>query len=229
MPGCSPDRHSTNQIPRTMIERTSRPGYPRTVRVDPPVDRAAPRAPAGRTRAGFAWKRRGARMFLAHLALAGTAGFAYAAEAPADALLRELSLPEKIAQMQEGAPAVPRLGLPAYAWWNEGLHGLARAGQATVFPQAIGMAASWDAPLLQEVGSAIAAQARANFARAAAEPSDGLSRNAARYRGLTIWSPNINIFRDPRWGRGQETYGEDPELTARLGVAFIQGLQGPDP
>ena len=160
------------------------------------------------------------------LALAGAAS---AAEADPAALLRALTLAEKVAQMQDAAPAVPRLGLPAYAWWNEGLHGLARAGQATVFPQAIGLAASWDAPLLQDVGGAIAAQARDNFARASLTPVEGLSRNAARYRGLTIWSPNINIFRDPRWGRGQETYGEDPELTARLGVAFIQGLQGPDP
>ncbi|MEP6502600.1 MAG: glycoside hydrolase family 3 N-terminal domain-containing protein [Betaproteobacteria bacterium] len=157
------------------------------------------------------------------------AGAAVAAEADPAALVRSLTLAEKVAQMQDAAPAVPRLGLPAYAWWNEGLHGLARTGQATVFPQAIGLAASWDAPLLQDVGRAIAAEARDNFARAGAAPVDGLSRNTARYRGLTIWSPNINIFRDPRWGRGQETYGEDPHLTARLGVAFIQGLQGPDP
>ena len=163
------------------------------------------------------------------LALTGVPSFAAAAEADPAAVLRELSLPEKVAQMQDAAPAVPRLGLPAYAWWNEGLHGLARAGQATVFPQAIGLAASWDAPLLKEVGSTIAAQARDNFARAGATEATGQSPNTARYRGLTIWSPNINIFRDPRWGRGQETYGEDPQLTARLGVAFIQGLQGSDP
>jgi beta-glucosidase len=159
----------------------------------------------------------------------GASGLACAAGTDPAALLRKLSLPEKVAQIQDAAPAVPRLGLPAYAWWNEGLHGLARAGQATVFPQAIGLAASWDAPLLQEVGSAIAAQARNNFARADTLSVEGLSLNAARYRGLTIWSPNINIFRDPRWGRGQETYGEDPQLTASLGVAFIHGLQGPDP
>jgi beta-glucosidase len=144
-------------------------------------------------------------------------------------VLRQLDLQEKVAQMQDNAPAIARLGLPAYAWWNEGLHGLARAGQATVFPQAIGLGASWDPALLQEVGSAIAAQARDNFVRAAATPPASGSLDAARYRGLTIWSSNINIFRDPRWGRGQETYGEDPQLTARLGVAFIEGLQGPDP
>ncbi len=161
--------------------------------------------------------------------LMGISSFSAAAEGDPVALLRELSLPEKVAQMQDAAPAVPRLGMPAYAWWNEGLHGLARTGQATVFPQAIGLAASWDAPLLQDIGGVIGAQARDNFARAGATPAEGFSRNTARYRGLTIWSPNINIFRDPRWGRGQETYGEDPHLTARLGVAFIQGLQGPDP
>jgi beta-glucosidase len=173
-------------------------------------------------------KLRAVRNVMRPLALAVVVGSAVA-QPDSAALLHELSLPEKVAQMQDAAPAVPRLGLPAYSWWNEGLHGLARAGQATVFPQAIGLAASWDAPLLQEVGGAIAAQARDNFVRASATPVDGLSPNAARYRGLTIWSPNINIFRDPRWGRGQETYGEDPQLTARLGVAFIQGLQGPDP
>jgi beta-glucosidase len=172
-------------------------------------------------------KLRVVRNVMLRLALTAVAGSAGAQPDPA-ALLHELSLPEKVAQMQDAAPPVPRLGLPAYSWWNEGLHGLARAGQATVFPQAIGLAASWDAPLLQEVGSAIAAQARDNFARASATPADGLSLNAARYRGLTIWSPNINIFRDPRWGRGQETYGEDPHLTARLGVAFVRGLQGAD-
>jgi beta-glucosidase len=145
------------------------------------------------------------------------------AERAAD-LVGRLSLAEKIAQLQDGAPAVERLGLPAYGWWNEGLHGLARNGVATVFPQAIGLAASWDAPLLQAVGGVIAGEARAK----AAPPQPGASRDTARYTGLTIWSPNINLFRDPRWGRGQETYGEDPVLTARLGVAFVQGLQGPD-
>lgn len=145
------------------------------------------------------------------------------AERAAD-LVRRLSLQEKIAQLQDGAPAIERLGVPAYGWWSEGLHGLARNGRATVFPQAIGLAASWDAPLLQTVGGVIAAEARAKTA----VPPPGASRDSARYGGLTIWSPNINLFRDPRWGRGQETYGEDPVLTARLGVAFVRGLQGPD-
>jgi len=145
------------------------------------------------------------------------------AERAAD-LVSRLSLAEKIAQLQDGAPAIERLGVPAYGWWSEGLHGLARNGRATVFPQAIGLAASWDAPLLHAVGGVIAAQARAK----SAPPPPGVSRDSARYGGLTIWSPNINLFRDPRWGRGQETYGEDPVLTARLGVAFVQGLQGPD-
>lgn len=139
-------------------------------------------------------------------------------------LVRRLTLAEKIAQLQDAAPAIPRLGVPAYGWWNEGLHGLARNGHATVFPQAIGLAASWDSDLLRAVGGVIADEARGK----AAEPLPGTSRDSARYTGLTIWAPNINLFRDPRWGRGQETYGEDPVLTARLGVAFVQGLQGPD-
>lgn len=145
------------------------------------------------------------------------------------ALLRQMTLAEKISQLQDGAPAVPRLGLPAYSWWNEALHGLARTGHATVFPQAIGLAATWNPPLLRQVGEVIAGEARAKFATGGDAPIVEGSLNSARYRGLTIWSPNINIFRDPRWGRGQETYGEDPVLTARLGVAFVQGLQGPDP
>ena len=200
-----------------------------TIRAVGNVVRSGVCTPARRLRALLSPGPRDACIAALLLALTGVSNFAAAAQADPAALLRALSLPEKVAQMQDAAPAVARLGLPAYAWWNEGLHGLARAGQATVFPQAIGLAASWDAPLLQEVGGVIAGQARDNFARANATPAEGFSRNTARYRGLTIWSPNINIFRDPRWGRGQETYGEDPHLTARLGVAFIQGLQGPDP
>lgn len=134
-----------------------------------------------------------------------------------------LTVEEKAAQLQNDAPAVPRIGLPAYDYWNEGLHGLARNGAATVFPQATGLAATFDVALLARVGDAIATEARAGAnARAAGTDSP-------RYGGLTIWSPNINIYRDPRWGRGQETYGEDPYLTGRLAVAFVQGLQGPDP
>ncbi|MGO8836015.1 MAG: glycoside hydrolase family 3 C-terminal domain-containing protein [Limisphaerales bacterium] len=140
-------------------------------------------------------------------------------------LVRRLSLAEKIQQMRNSAPAIPRLGVPAYDYWNECLHGVARAGHATVFPQAIGMAATWDVPLLHEVADTIATEARAKHNDYVAK-YDG---NSARYYGLTFWTPNINIFRDPRWGRGQETYGEDPFLTARLGVAFIRGLQGDDP
>lgn len=131
-----------------------------------------------------------------------------------------MSLEEKVGQMQNAAPAIPRLGVPAYDWWNEALHGVARAGAATVFPQAIGMAATFDLPLMHEVATAISDEARAKhhqFLR---------SHQHERYQGLTFWSPNINIFRDPRWGRGQETYGEDPFLTARMGVTFVQGLQG---
>ena len=143
--------------------------------------------------------------------------------ARADDLLSRLTTPEKIAQLVNDAPAIPRLGVPAFDYWSEGLHGLARNGHATVFPQAIGLAASWDTQLLGAVATAVSSEARARFF--ALTPQE----QGARYAGLTIWSPNINIFRDPRWGRGQETYGEDPFLTGRLAVAFVRGLQGNDP
>lgn len=138
-------------------------------------------------------------------------------------LVARMTAAEKIAQLQSAAPAIPRLGVPAYDWWSEGLHGFARLGEATVFPQAIGLAASWDPALLHAVGGVVATQARSKFL------ATGQHNDHGRYNGLTIWSPNINIFRDPRWGRGQETYGEDPRLTASLAVAFITGLQGSDP
>ena len=141
-----------------------------------------------------------------------------------DDLISRMTLEEKVEQLGHIAPAIPRLRVPAYNWWNEGLHGVARAGIATVFPQAIGMAATFDEPLLHDVADIISTEFRAKYS-AAVHP-DG---STDWYRGLTVWSPNINIFRDPRWGRGQETYGEDPFLTARLGVAFITGLQGNDP
>ncbi|MFK2929883.1 glycoside hydrolase family 3 C-terminal domain-containing protein [Dyella agri] len=134
-----------------------------------------------------------------------------------------MALAEKVSQLQNDAPAIPRLGIPAYDWWNEGLHGHARDGYATVFPQAIGLAASWDAPLLQAVGTTVSVEARARF------NATGAGHAHARYQGLSIWSPNINIDRDPRWGRGQETYGEDPFLTGSLAVAFVRGVQGDDP
>jgi beta-glucosidase len=141
-----------------------------------------------------------------------------------DDLVSRLTLEEKVSQIGHTADAVPRLGIPEYNWWNEGLHGVARAGYATVFPQAIGMAATFDEPLMQQIASVISTEFRAKHY--ADLRHDGSSD---WYRGLTIWSPNINIFRDPRWGRGQETYGEDPYLTSRLGVAFVTGLQGNDP
>jgi beta-glucosidase len=144
-------------------------------------------------------------------------------ETRAAALVAQMTLEEKAAQMQNAAPAIERLGVPAYDWWNEGLHGVARAGQATVFPQAIGLAATFDVPLMGQVATTISDEARAKHHQFIREGSHD------RYQGLTYWSPNINIFRDPRWGRGQETYGEDPYLTARMGVAFVQGLQGDDP
>ena len=139
------------------------------------------------------------------------------------ALIAKMTLEEKAGQLGNAAPAIPRLGVPEYNWWNEGLHGVARAGIATVFPQAIGMAATWDTPLMHQTAGIISTEFRAKYA--ATVHADG---GSDWYQGLTIWSPNINIFRDPRWGRGQETYGEDPYLTSRMGVAFITGLQGDD-
>src|SRR5215475_12721612 len=138
-------------------------------------------------------------------------------------LVSRMTLEEKVLQMQNGAPALPRLNIPAYDWWNEALHGVARAGRATVFPQAIGLAATWDVDLMGRIADVISTEARAKYNEAIRNDQHG------RYQGLTFWSPNINIFRDPRWGRGQETYGEDPYLTGRLAVAFIRGLQGSDP
>lgn len=140
-----------------------------------------------------------------------------------DALLQRMTLDEKISQLTHTAPAIPRLRIPEYNWWNECLHGVARAGTATVFPQAIGMAASFNDTLLHQVGIAISDEARAKF-----NVAQKLN-NRAQYFGLTFWTPNINLFRDPRWGRGQETYGECPYLTSRMGVALITGLQGNDP
>jgi beta-glucosidase len=138
-------------------------------------------------------------------------------------LVSRMTLEEKVAQMQNAAPAIERLGVPPYEWWNEALHGVARAGVATVFPQAIGLAATWDTKLMYQVADVISTEARAKHHEFLRNNQHG------RYQGLTFWSPNINIFRDPRWGRGQETYGEDPYLTARLGVEFVRGLQGNDP
>jgi len=139
-------------------------------------------------------------------------------------LIGRLTLQEKLGQFLHPVEAVPRLGLPAYNFWSEGLHGVARNGRATVFPQAIGMAATWDRQLVQRVASAIADEARAKH-------HEAVRRKGAsgQYQGLTLWSPNINIFRDPRWGRGQETWGEDPFLTGELGAAFVRGMQGDHP
>lgn len=138
-------------------------------------------------------------------------------------LLSQLTLEEKISLLGFNSPAIPRLGIRQYNWWNEALHGIARAGEATVFPQAIGMAATFNDSLIHSVADIISTEARAKYNIA--------SRSGAtlQYQGLTFWSPNINILRDPRWGRGQETYGEDPFLTSKIGVAFVKGLQGNDP
>lgn len=144
------------------------------------------------------------------------------AEQRAQLLLSQLTLEEKVALMQHTSPAIPRLGIKGYNWWNEALHGVGRAGIATVFPQAIGMAASFDDDLLYQVFTAVSDEARAKSKEASKQ--GGLNI----YQGLTVWTPNINIFRDPRWGRGQETYGEDPCLTSRMGVAVVRGLQGPE-
>ncbi len=153
------------------------------------------------------------------------------AEQRAADLVSRMTLDEKVLQMQDGfggrgesgAPAIPRLDVPAYDFWNEALHGVARAGQATVFPQAIGLAAAWDTDLMHRIADTISTEARAKYNQSIRD------NDHSRYHGLTFWSPNINIFRDPRWGRGQETYGEDPYLTGRLAVEFIKGMQGTDP
>jgi beta-glucosidase len=140
-----------------------------------------------------------------------------------DDLVGRMTLGEKVSQMQNQAPAIPRLRVAEYDWWSEGLHGIARSGPATVFPQAIGLAATWDTELVQRIADTISTETRAKYNEAQRE------NNHSIYYGLTLWSPNINIVRDPRWGRGQETYGEDPFLTGQIGSAFVRGLQGSDP
>jgi beta-glucosidase len=139
-----------------------------------------------------------------------------------DDLISRMTLEEKVAQMRDHAAPIPRLGVPKYDWWNEGLHGVAFAGYATNFPQVIGMAATWDTDLVHMMGETVAIEARAKFNEAMRNDHHEM------FFGLTFWAPNINIFRDPRWGRGQETYGEDPFLTSRMGVAFVTGMQGDD-
>ena len=138
-------------------------------------------------------------------------------------LIGRMTLEEKVSQMQDHSPAIPRLGVPKYDWWNEGLHGVAFAGYATNFPQVIGMAATWDTPLVHTMAQTISTEARAKYNEAMRNDQHEM------FFGLTFWAPNINIFRDPRWGRGQETYGEDPFLTGRMAVAFVSGMQGQDP
>lgn len=142
------------------------------------------------------------------------------AEERAVHLVDQMTVEEMASQLRYDAPAIERLQIPAYNWWSEGLHGVARAGTATVFPQAIGLAATFDPVLIEKIGDTIATEARAKYNAASAHGDRDI------YKGLTIWSPNVNIFRDPRWGRGHETYGEDPYLTSRLGESFVKGLQG---
>ena len=144
-------------------------------------------------------------------------------ETRVDDLVSRMTLEEKVSQMLNEAKAIPRLKIPEYNWWNECLHGVARAGRATVFPQAIALAATWNTDLMFQTADVISTEARAIYHEAIR------NNDHSQYKGLTFWSPNINIFRDPRWGRGQETYGEDPYLTGRMGVAFVKGLQGDDP
>ncbi len=140
-----------------------------------------------------------------------------------DDLLSRMTLEEKVSQLMNDSPAIERLGIPAYNWWNESLHGVARAGRATVFPQAIGIAATWDTNLMSRIATAISDEARAKYHEFVRRGKHNI------YQGLTFWTPNINLFRDPRWGRGMETYGEDPYLTGRMAVAFIKAMQGDDP
>jgi beta-glucosidase len=139
-------------------------------------------------------------------------------------LIRRMTLEEKVGLMNHPAHGIPRLNIPAYNYWSEALHGVARNGRATVFPQAIAMAATWDKDLIHQVATAISDEGRAKY-------HEALRRNGytAQYQGLTFWSPNVNIFRDPRWGRGQETWGEDPFLTGEMAAEFVKGLQGDDP
>lgn len=142
------------------------------------------------------------------------------AQAKAKALVAQMTVEEKASQLKYDAPAIERLGVPAYNWWNEALHGVARAGTATMFPQPVAMASMFDEAVMQKIGDVVATEARAKYNEAVKHGDHDI------YKGLTFWSPNINLFRDPRWGRGQETYSEDPYLTARLGVSYIKGLQG---
>ncbi len=142
------------------------------------------------------------------------------AKKQAEFLVDQMTVDEMMGQLMYNAPAIDRLGVPAYNWWNEGLHGVARAGTATIFPQAIALAAAWNEELLQAVADVISTEGRAKYNISTKHGDRDI------YKGLTMWSPNVNIFRDPRWGRGHETYGEDPFLTSRLGVAFVRGLQG---
>ena len=137
-------------------------------------------------------------------------------------LVNKMTLDEMISQLRYDSPEIKRLGVPEYNWWNEGLHGAARAGTATVFPQAIGLAASFDEKLLKQVGGCTGIETRAKYNEASKHGDRDI------YKGLTLWAPNVNIFRDPRWGRGHETYGEDPYLTGRLAVNFIKGVQQKD-
>ena len=142
------------------------------------------------------------------------------AQALAHELVSKMTIEERASQLKFDAPPVERLGVPAYNWWNEALHGVARAGTATMFPQPVAMASMFDPEMIRKIGDVVATEARAKYNEASKHGDRDI------YKGLTFWSPNINLFRDPRWGRGQETYSEDPYLTARLGVAYIKGLQG---
>lgn len=157
-------------------------------------------------------------IFISFVALAG---IAQTSREKAEAMLKQLTLDEKISLMMDASPAIPRVGIPAFNWWSEALHGVARAGLATVLPQTIGMAATFDDEAVGEAFTMVSDEARAKF--------NGFRKNGEikRYQGLSFWTPNVNIFRDPRWGRGQETYGEDPYLSARMGLAVVNGLQGP--
>jgi len=168
---------------------------------------------------------KGSVLTLGVVALSVTSSAATVGElrARAAALVAKMTVEEKCAQLRNSAPEIKRLGVPQYDWWSEALHGVARNGRATVFPEPIGMAASFDTELVREVASAIADEGRAKYAASVA------AGRRAQYAGLTFWSPNVNIFRDPRWGRGIETWGEDPYLTGRMGIAFVCGLQGDDP
>ncbi|HNT77996.1 MAG TPA: glycoside hydrolase family 3 C-terminal domain-containing protein [Anaerolineae bacterium] len=211
--GCNPDQPPAPTAPATTATQPTLPPTPSATATLPPTPSA--------TSTALPTPSATATAIPARPEIYANPAFSFAERV--NALVGQMTLEEKVSQMGNESPAIERLGIPAYNWWNEALHGVARAGIATVFPQAIGLASTWNPDLIYRMAEVISDEGRAKYHEAVRNDERGL------YAGLTFWSPNINIFRDPRWGRGQETYGEDPYLTARLGVNFVRGIQGTDP